>query len=226
MQGKGMIAFSYSRGSYNSLNILLFSTEKHIPLQACSTKNWFNNQKKSWYYTSSNGCSLHCNNFTNYSHTTRLSFSNDGQLSKFHQISRFLEMIKANDKGTISTRNIGFEERNSPRKEIFQHTLSFLWGEDKRINNMWQMLVMLPNTQLEAAQTQPRRMKFVSSSWVGSNTTPLGSFPNSVPPALQMQSHHSLTRVKSDLYSKITQSGCDLGCSAIDQVRPQRNQFW
>jgi len=44
-------------------------------------------------------------------------------------------MIKANDKGKISTCSMGFEERNSPRKEILQHMNSFLQGEDRRINN-------------------------------------------------------------------------------------------
>lgn len=40
---------------------------------------------------------------------------------------------------------------------------------------------MLPNTQLEVAQTQQGRAKFVHSSSVDLNITPLGSLAKSVP---------------------------------------------
>lgn len=142
---------------------------------------------------------------------------------KFQGSERWLKTN--DDKGTISTHNMGFEERNSRRKEILQHTCSFLWGGDKRINNMWQMLVMLPNTQLEAAQTQLWRMKFVSSSWVELNTTALGSFPNSVPPATSAPPIIA-PHVQNLIYTIVIHSDCDLGCSTINQVRPQWNRFW
>lgn len=43
------------------------------------------------------------------------------------------------------------------------------------------MLATLPNTQLEAAQTQQGRAKFVNSNSADLNVTPLGSFAKLVP---------------------------------------------